>query len=109
MDALQIVSEPRRRAILRLVWDRELSSGEIARSFDLTFGAISQHLAVLRQAGFVRVRRDGNRRFYQADRQRLGPLAATLEAMWVDALERLAEAAESDPASVADRRRSPRR
>jgi DNA-binding transcriptional ArsR family regulator len=96
MDALQVISEPRRREILRLVWDRELSSGDIAASFDVTFGAVSQHLGVLREAGFVQVRADGNRRFYRADRERLGPLAAALEAMWADALDRLAEAVESD-------------
>ncbi len=97
MDALQIVSEPRRREILRLVWDRELSASEIAGQFDVTFGAVSQHLGILRDAGFVRARRDGNRRLYRADRQRLGPLAQALEAMWDETLDRLAEAVESDP------------
>lgn len=97
MDGLQVISEPRRREILRLVWDDELASGEIASRFDLTFGAVSQHLGVLREAGFVRVRRDGNRRLYRADRERLGPLATALEAMWSDALDRLAAAAEADP------------
>jgi DNA-binding transcriptional ArsR family regulator len=97
MDALQVVGEPRRREILRLVWDHELSSGEIASRFELTFGAVSQHLGVLRQAGFVRVRSAGNQRFYRADRERLGPLAAVLEAMWAATLDELAEAVESDP------------
>ena len=97
MDGLQIVSEPRRREILRLVWDGELMAGEIADRFDVTFGAVSQHLAVLRDAGFVRVRRDGVRRFYRADRERLGPLVAVLEAMWSSTLDRLAEAVEADP------------
>jgi DNA-binding transcriptional ArsR family regulator len=96
MDALQVISEPRRREILRLVWDRELSSGDIAASFDVTFGAVSQHLGVLRQAGFVRVRAEGNRRFYRADRERLGPLAHALEAMWTDTLAQLADAVETE-------------
>ena len=96
MDALQVISEPRRREILRLVWDRELSSGDIAAGFDVTFGAVSQHLAVLRGAGFVRVRAEGNRRFYRADRERLGPLAQALEAMWAETLEQLADAVEAD-------------
>jgi len=96
MDALQIISEPRRREILRLVWDRELSSGDIAASFDVTFGAVSQHLGVLRHAGFVHVRAEGNRRFYRADRERLGPLAHALEAMWTNTLDRLAEVVESE-------------
>jgi DNA-binding transcriptional ArsR family regulator len=96
MDPLQVISEPRRREILRLVWDRELTSGDIAASFDVPFGAVSQHLGVLRHGGFVKVRAEGNRRYYRADRQRLGPLAQALEAMWTDTLDRLAEAVESE-------------
>src|SRR5437762_652349 len=88
MDALQVVSQPHRREILRLVWDRERSAGEIAARFDLTFGAVSQHLGVLRGAGFVRARRHGNRRPYQADPAALGPLATVLEAMCSEALGR---------------------
>ena len=99
MDALQVVSEPRRREILRLVWDKELSAGEIAGQFDVTFGAVSQHLGILREAGFVRARREGNRRLYRADLEGLGPLAFALEAMWTVTLDRLAEAVESDSRS----------
>lgn len=89
MDALQVVAEPRRRAILRLVWDRELAAGDIAARFDVSFAAVSQHLGVLREAGLVSVRRDGRARFYRADRKALGPLHATLEKMWGDSLDRL--------------------
>ena len=96
MDALQVVSEPRRREILRLVWDQERSAGDIAGRFDVTFGAVSQHLAVLRHAGFVQTRREGNRRLYRADRATLGPLVPLLEAMWSDTLDRLAMAVEAD-------------
>jgi DNA-binding transcriptional ArsR family regulator len=97
IDPLRVVSEPRRREILRIVWDEELPAGAIASRFDLTFGAVSQHLAVLRQAGFVRVRAAGNRRFYRADRDRLGPLAPMLEQMWASTLDRLAAAVEAEP------------
>jgi DNA-binding transcriptional ArsR family regulator len=96
MDTLQVIGLPARREILRLVWDRELSAGEIAGRFDVTFGAVSQHLGVLRDAGLVRVRVAGNHRYYQADRARLGPLAQALEAMWADSLDRLAAAVEAD-------------
>ena len=97
MDALQVIGEPRRREILRLVWDRERTAGDIAAQFDVTFGAVSQHLGVLRDAGFVNVRRAGNQRFYRTDRQGLGPLAQALEAMWSSSLDRLAAAVEADP------------
>jgi DNA-binding transcriptional ArsR family regulator len=97
MDAVRVVAEPRRREILRLVWDAELSAGEIAERFDVTFGAVSQHLKVLRDSGLVTLRQDGKKRFYRADREALGPLAAYLQSMWsakVDTLAELAEAAE---------------
>ena len=101
MDALHAVAEPRRREILRLVWDAERSAGDVAAHFDVTFGAVSQHLAVLRNAGLVSVRKDGNRRLYRADRAALGPLAAWLESMWtaeLDTLAALAEQVERDNA-----------
>jgi DNA-binding transcriptional ArsR family regulator len=96
MDGLQVLGEPTRREILRLVWDAERSAGEIADRFPVTFGAVSQHLGVLRDAGFVTVRPVGNRRFYRADRAALGPLAEVLEAMWTTSLDRLAAAVEAD-------------
>src|SRR4029079_6579602 len=110
MDALQVISEPRRREILRLVWDRERSAGDIADAMPVTFGAVSQHLGVLRQAGFVRVRREGSHRFYRADRAALGPLAQALESMWSRSLDRFAAAVEADPTAPARREaRPPRR
>jgi DNA-binding transcriptional ArsR family regulator len=95
VDSLQVIGEPRRREILRLVWTRELTSGEIAARFPVTFGAVSQHLGVLRDAGFVTVRVQGNRRFYRANRKTLGPLARMLEAMWASKLDDLASAVEA--------------
>ncbi|MGH8958778.1 MAG: ArsR/SmtB family transcription factor [Acidimicrobiia bacterium] len=96
MDSLQVIAEPRRREILSLVWDQEMSAGEIADRFEVTFGAVSQHLAVLREAGFVNVRADGNKRWYRADKDRLGPFREVLENMWARALDRLVAAVESD-------------
>jgi DNA-binding transcriptional ArsR family regulator len=99
MDAMRVVAEPHRREILRLVWDGERSASEIAARFELTFGAVSQHLGVLRKAGFVLVRRDGSRRFYRANREALGPLAGMLEQMWAGQLDKLAELAEAEEGS----------
>jgi len=95
MDEVQVIAEPRRREILRLVWDREQPAAEIAAHFDVTFGAVSQHLAVLRRAGLVAVRREGTRRWYRADREALAPYAPMLERMWAGKLDRLAMLAEA--------------
>src|SRR5438552_3901340 len=51
--ALRAIAEPRRRQILELVRDQELSAGAIASRFDVTRPAISQHLGVLKEAGLV--------------------------------------------------------
>lgn len=97
MDPLQLVAEPRRRAILRLVWEDERAVGELVDTLDLSYAGVSQHLSLLRDAGFVTVRRDGKRRLYRADHEQLGPLKEFLETFWtsrVDRLARLAEKAE---------------
>jgi DNA-binding transcriptional ArsR family regulator len=99
MDAVKVIAEPRRQEILRLCWQEERTAGAFAAAFDITFGAVSQHLKVLRDADFVTVRRDGTRRYYRANRAALGPLGDYLETMWagqIDRLANLAEAAEND-------------
>ncbi len=95
--ALHAIAEPRRRAILRLVWDGERAAGEIHRALgDVTFGAVSQHLKVLADAGLVEARRDGRHRYYRARRAALGPLRRALEQMWDQALGDLAAMAEKE-------------
>jgi DNA-binding transcriptional ArsR family regulator len=96
MDVLQAVAEPRRREILHLVWDRELSAGEIAGRFDVSFAAVSQHLNVLRGAQLITVRPEGRHRFYRADRKQLGPLRELLEDMWSQSLDRLVSLVEEE-------------
>jgi len=94
--ALRAVANPRRREMLRLVWDRELSSGEIASHFDISWPAVSQNLRVLEGAQLVRCRHAGTTRFYRADRQRARALKPILTAMWENDLDRLAELAEQE-------------
>lgn len=79
---------------MKLIWDEELAASEIAAQFDVTFGAVSQHLGVLRQSGLVKMRKDGNRRLYVADRDALAPYRALLEAMWKETLADLARTIE---------------
>lgn len=92
--AIRAIAEPRRRRILRLVWDAERSAGEIASHFDVTRPAVSQHLRVLVNAGLVTERRRGTRRLYRARPQGLADLRAYLEEFWDERLARLKHAAE---------------
>jgi len=92
--AIRALAEPRRRRILELVADRELSAGEIAAQFEVTRPAVSQHLGVLREAGLIAERREGTRRLYRARPEGFTGLRAFLERFWDVGFERLKEAAE---------------
>jgi DNA-binding transcriptional ArsR family regulator len=92
---LDIIASPRRREILRLIWNQEQSAGDIHRAMpDVTFGAVSLQLRGLVSAGVVDVRSEHRNRFYRARREALGPVADILERMWDDALWKLKLAAE---------------
>ena len=101
---LAAVASPRRQEILRLVWHTERSAGEIRNAMpDVTFGAVSQHLRALFDAGLLDCRCDHRHRYYRARREALGPLAQALEEMWHSALWRLKLQAELEAS-----RRGPR-
>ena len=89
-DTLRALAHPARRAMLELVWDAERSSSELAEAVELTRPAASQHLKVLRDAGLVQVRVDGNQRLYRVDAGRLAEVRRQLERFWGDRLGRLA-------------------
>jgi DNA-binding transcriptional ArsR family regulator len=96
MEPLQVIAAPRRLRILELVWDRELSAGDIAAQFDVSWSAVSQHLTVLRSAGFLRERRVGTSRLYRTDQAGLGPLRAVVEEHWRRGLRQVKELAEAE-------------
>ena len=103
-SALAALASPRRREILRLVWDHELSAGEIYRAMpDVTFGAVSLQLRSLLATGLVEARAESRHRLYRARRETLGPLGEMLERMWDDKLWSLKLAAELE-----ESRRGPR-
>jgi DNA-binding transcriptional ArsR family regulator len=96
VEPLQVIAAPRRLRILELVWDRELTAGQIAAEFDVSWSAISQHLAVLKAAGFVTERRAGTSRIYRADKEALGSLRAVVEEYWRAGLGRIKQLAENE-------------
>ena len=98
-NSLAIIAEPRRQQILQLVWQEERAAGDIAAKIDVTFGAVSQHLRVLREAGMVTMAKRGRQNFYRANREALGPLAQHLEAMWPDRLLQLKQLVEAEERS----------
>jgi DNA-binding transcriptional ArsR family regulator len=103
--ALRALAEPRRREILRLVWDRERPVGEIAGRVDVSQPAVSQHLRVLKEADLVSDRRDGTRRMYRARPDTVEALRDFLDDYWTSGLSRLRDAAEATERSKRTQRR----
>ena len=95
-EVLRALAEPRRRQILRLVRDAELTAGRIAEQFPISPQAGSQHLRVLKDAGLLRERREGTRRLYAIRPEAVEPVRAFLDELWPSSLRRLKQAVESD-------------
>ena len=93
--ALHAISHRGRRAMLRLAWDAERTSSDLADAAGLSRSAASQHLKVLRDAGLVQVRVDANRRLYRVDPGRLASLRSFLDDFWGDHLDDLKATAEA--------------
>src|SRR5207237_8373916 len=96
--ALRAISATRRRQILSLVRDGELSAGEIAGHFDVTRPAVSQHLNVLKEAGLVSERRNGTKRLYRARPEGPAQLKAFLAEFWDERRDALKAEAEQEEA-----------
>jgi DNA-binding transcriptional ArsR family regulator len=98
LATIQAMGDPIRFEILHLVRNRELAAGDIARRFDVTRPAVSQHLRILRAAGLLTERRIGTRRLYALRPEGLDGLRGFIESFWdvrLLRLKRAAEAAES--------------
>jgi DNA-binding transcriptional ArsR family regulator len=96
VEPLQVIAAPRRLRILELVWDQELTAGEIAAQFEVSWPAISQHLRVLKEAGFLVERRQGTSRIYRTDQAALGSLRSAVEDHWRRGLGRIKNLAEAE-------------
>jgi DNA-binding transcriptional ArsR family regulator len=96
VDGWSALGDPTRRAIFERVADRPRAVGELAGDLPVTRPAVSQHLRVLKDAGLVVDRRDGNRRIYQADPAGVAALRSQLDRFWNQALATFKEVVEQD-------------
>lgn len=96
MEIFEAIAQPKRREILRLLADGELSAGEVASRFAVTQPAISQHLMVLRETGLVNERRAGTRRLYSVRPEGLAGLHTFLAQVLPERLERLKQLVEEE-------------
>jgi DNA-binding transcriptional ArsR family regulator len=94
MRSLNVLADPTRQRIVELLATGSMSSGDIARRFDVSAPAISQHLRTLRDAKLVRVRAQAQKRFYELDPEGVGELAnwiARIRGFWSEKLDALEE------------------
>ncbi|MDA7948073.1 MAG: metalloregulator ArsR/SmtB family transcription factor [Hyphomicrobiaceae bacterium] len=97
MNAFDVLSDPVRRRTLELISQKEHASGEIVKVVGSEFGisqsAVSQHLRILRDTGFAKVRKDGAKRCYEIDPSGFDDVDAWLDQLrryWASRMEALA-------------------
>jgi DNA-binding transcriptional ArsR family regulator len=92
VDAFEAVAEPNRRRILDLLRAGERPAGDVVRALAISQPGVSKHLRLLREAGLVRVRVDGQRRLYSVEPRRLAAIEDWLRPhleFWRDRLDDL--------------------
>lgn len=98
VQSLEAIADPTRRRIVELLAQRDRTVGELVDQFEMSAPAVSQHLKVLREAGLVDSRVDGQSRIQSLNPQGLQPIQSWLVAtmnFWnqrLDVLERLLRA-----------------
>lgn len=92
LAALQVLAEPRRLAILELLRDGERPVNELVDGLRVSQPAVSKHLRVLKEAGLVEARPEGQRRLYRIRAEPLAELdewLASYRQLWTTHLDRL--------------------
>ncbi|MGR3759453.1 ArsR/SmtB family transcription factor [Roseobacteraceae bacterium NS-SX3] len=99
-DVFHAISDPNRRRLLSLMMSGEQSVTELKSQFDMTIGAVSQHLKVLREAGLVHRRSAGRQRLYRAEPAALKEVhdwAGQFSRFWESRLDLLGEVLDNEP------------
>jgi DNA-binding transcriptional ArsR family regulator len=84
--AFAALADPTRRAVFERLARGPRAVGELAKGLPVSRPAVSQHLAVLKEAGLVKDQADGTRRVYRIDPAGLGAIRAWLDRFWEDSL-----------------------
>lgn len=85
-SALAAVGSPTRRMVLEMLQGGARTVGELTADLPMTQSAVSQHMAVLREAGLVRSEQQGRRRLYSVDLAGLGQVRAWVDGFWDEVL-----------------------
>ena len=115
MQSLLAIADPTRRCIVELLASGERTAGQLVEEFDMSAPAISQHLKVLREAGLVQVRAQGQSRIQSLNPTGFDELESWLQrtrSMWsrsLDALERELRAEDAAAAATKPKSARPRK
>src|SRR5262245_52693392 len=101
---IRALSNETRFEIVKLVRDREMDAGTVARRFKMTRPAVSQHLSVLREAGLVGERRVGSKRLYVVRAEAFDELLEFVEGFWGSRQQRMKLADEAEERIKAKKR-----
>jgi DNA-binding transcriptional ArsR family regulator len=99
MSPFEAIAEPNRRRILDLLRDGERPAGDLVEAMGLSQPGVSKHLKLLREAGLVSVRPDGQRRLYKLEPDELAELDAWLQpfrSFWANRLDALEDHLEKE-------------
>jgi DNA-binding transcriptional ArsR family regulator len=99
MSPFEAIAEPNRRRLLDLLRDGERPAGDLVEATGLSQPGVSKHLKLLREAGLVSVRPDGQRRLYRLEPEKLADLDSWLKPFrrfWADHLDALEEHLEKE-------------
>lgn len=97
LDAFQVIADPSRRRIVEVLRGGERQVNDVVEELDIHQSGVSRHLRILRDAGFVQVRPDGQRRLYSLRPEPFRELDAWIEsyrALWEGRLDRFGKAVE---------------
>jgi DNA-binding transcriptional ArsR family regulator len=89
------VADDSRRQMLLLLKSGEKTPSEISEHFDFTFPALSTHLRVLKDAGLVSERKEGQNRYYSVNRGAMSEMMRFFDQFWDDKLRSLKEYVEN--------------
>jgi DNA-binding transcriptional ArsR family regulator len=92
MSPFEAIAEPNRRRLLELLREGEQPAGDLVEALGLSQPGVSKHLKLLREAGLVSMRPDGQRRLYRLEPANLAALDSWLQpfrGFWADRLDAL--------------------
>ena len=77
VSVFKALADATRQKIVEMLMERDMAAGEIAAAFDMSQPSVSHHLSVLKQAGLIRDRREGQSIIYSLDRETIEDCRAT--------------------------------